>query len=170
MSTSFRRIVSAAIAVVAVVAAFAPTASADRILVSTSVSIPAPYDQTALLTQRDIAGSKGPVLLNVRNRVECIRGSVHRSGYPPYCTWSSGLFGTSAVVGTQQGQGDVYHANSAGYPTGTTFHAGYMGEGRAMNDDWPLIVRHQNPGAPAKVFKVSVGTGNSSVVRTFTIR
>jgi hypothetical protein len=170
MTISLRRLTAAAIAVVAVAAALAPVASADRISVSTSASIPPPYDQTALLTQHDIAGQSGPVLVNVRHRIECLRGSIHRRGYPRYCTWSSGLYGESAMVATQQGQGDVYSANSAAYPTGTTFHAGYMGEGRAVNDDWPIIVRHQNPGTPAKVFHMSVGWNKDTVVRTFTIR
>ena len=76
MRTSFRRITASVIAVVAVVGAFASTASADRIAVTTSVSIPAPYNQTALLNQRTVDGSKGPVLLQVHNRIECLRGSV----------------------------------------------------------------------------------------------
>ena len=85
MRTSPRRIAAAAITVVAVVGAFASTASADRIAVTTSVSIPAPYNQTALLSQRMVDGSKGPVLLQVHNRIECLRGSVRRSGYPASC-------------------------------------------------------------------------------------
>src|SRR4051794_28704093 len=111
MISSFRRIAAAAITVTAVVGAFASTASADRISVTTSVSIPPPYDQTALLSQRVVDGSKGPVLLQVHNRVECLRGTVRRKGYPAMCQWSSGLYGVDAVVGTQQGTGDLYAAN-----------------------------------------------------------
>jgi hypothetical protein len=168
---SLRRIAIAAVAVFAVVAAFASTASADRIAVTTSVSVPAPYDQTALLNQRTVDGSKGPVLLQVHNRIECLRGSVRRSGYPAMCQWHSGLFGVNAVVGTQQGTGDVYAANSGTYPLGTTFHAGTLRQDRVADDYWPLIARHKDPSQPAKVFKLAVeATSASGFVSTFVIR
>ena len=171
MRTSFRRITASVIAVVAVVGAFASTASADRIAVTTSVSIPAPYNQTALLNQRTVDGSKGPVLLQVHNRIECLRGSVRRSGYPASCQWISGLYGVNAVVGTQQGTGDVYSANSSVYPTGTLSHAGTLRQDRVADDFWPLIVRGKAAGTPAKVFKMPVEATNArGFVSTFTIR
>lgn len=171
MISSFRRIAIGAIASMAAVGAFASTASADRISVSTSVSIPPPYDQTALLSPRLVDGSKGPVLLQVHNRVECLRGSVRRKGYPAMCQWSSALYGVNAVVGTQQGTGDVYAGNSPVYPLGTTFHAGTLRQDGVADDYWPLIVRHKDPSQPAKVFRLVVGaTSAGSVTREFTIR
>jgi hypothetical protein len=158
------------VAVVAVVAVFASTASADRISVTTSVSIPAPYDQTALLSQRSVNGAKGPVLLQVHNRIECLRGSVRRQGYPASCQWISGLFGVNGtVVGTKQGTGDVYSANGA-YPTGTTSHAGVLRQDGVADDFWPLIVRGHPAGAAPKVFKMPIeATAARSFVSTFTI-
>lgn len=171
MTTSLRRIIAAAITVVAVVGAFASTASADRISVTTTVGIPAPYNQTALLNSRTVDGSKGPVLLEVHNRVECLRGTVRRSGYPAMCQWSSGLYGLNAVVGTKQGTGDLYSANSSVYPTGTTFHAGTLRQDGVADDYWPIIVRGKNPALPAKVFRLAIeATGGGSFVRQFTIR
>ena len=171
MRTSPRRIAAAAITVVAVVGAFASTASADRIAVTTSVSIPAPYNQTALLSQRMVDGSKGPVLLEVHNRIECLRGSVRRSGYPASCQWISGLYGVNAVVGAKQGTGDVYSANSSVYPTGTLSHAGTLRQDGVADDYWPLIVRGKAAGTPAKVFKMPVEATNArGFVSTFTIR
>jgi hypothetical protein len=170
-ATRIRRIAAVALAAAGLTAIAAPGASADSLLVRTTSSVPAPYDASALLPSgRDVLEGKGPVMINVRHRIQCLRGTVRRPGYGPMCQWSSGMFGTTATVSPRQGQGDVYAAGINGYPIGTTFHAGTLREGQSTFDDWAVVVRNDTLAEGNERFTMSVSaTAAGSLQRTFTI-
>ena len=152
-------------------AAAAPAASADSLKVKTDVTVHPAYDSTALgPSKRDVDEAKGPVLLNVRHTIRCVRGKERRKGRGRQCQWSSALSGSTATVGEGQGMGDVYAARVSGYPQGKNFHAGYMAEGKAVTDDWAVVVRGDDLVEPDERFSMTVSaTDGGEVVRDFTI-
>ena len=168
--TAIRRLVATGLVAVGVAAAVAPAASADTLTVRTTVSVPAPYDASALYAGNFVDEAKGPVMLAVRHTITCVKGTQRRSGYPKMCQWSSGIYGDSATLGARQGMGDVYAAGVSGRPQGDTFHAGTLPVGGVATDDWNVVVRGDNLPEPTEVFHMSVSaTGGGSVVRNFTI-
>ena len=169
-ATRIRRIAALAVAVAGLTAVAAPMAQADSIIVGSSVSVPAPYNQNALGAGNSVFEAYGPTMIKVRYKITCVRGKVRRPGYPAMCQWSSGIFGTSATLSTVQGQGDVYPAGVNGYPLGTTFHAGTLREGQVGYDDWALVVRDDNIREATEQFKLSIAASNAnSLVKTFSI-
>jgi hypothetical protein len=171
LHTTLRRLALAAAAISGVAAATAPAAVADTIQVETKVSVPAPYDSSALKPNKlDVDEAKGPVMLRVERKITCWRGTERRAGYGPMCQWSTGLWGSSATVAPTQGQGDVYAAAHNGYPLGTTFHAGTLREGASTVDRWAIIVRGDSLREADERFHLTTSaTGGNSIQRTFTI-
>src|SRR4051794_19405369 len=120
-ATRIRRIAALAVAVAGLTAVAAPAANADRIEVTSTVSIPSPYNPNSL-SGSSVFERFGPTMVNVRRKITCLRGTVRRPGYPAMCQWSTGLYGSTAQVSQVAVQGDVYSVGN-GYAAGTTFHA-----------------------------------------------
>ena len=172
MTTSrIRRIAAVAIAAAGLTAIAVPAAGADTMLVKTTSSVPSPYPASALLPSgRDVLEGKGPVMVKVRHQIQCVRGTERRPGYGPRCQWSSALSSGTATVSTQQGKGDVYAAGNGGYPIGTTFHAGTLGEGQTAVDEWAVIVRNDTLAEGNERFNMSVSNSTGgTLTRAFTI-
>jgi hypothetical protein len=169
-ATTVRRFVATGLAAVGLAAAVAPAASADKLTVRTTVSVPAPYDASALYAGNFVDEAKGPVMLQVRNTITCVKGTARRAGYPKMCQWLSGLYGDSATLGAGQGMGDFYAAGVGGRPQGETFHAGTLRVGGVATDDWNVVVRGDDLREMSEVFHMSISATNAgSLVRDFTI-
>jgi hypothetical protein len=167
-ATRIRRLAALAVAVAGLTAVAAPAANADRIEVTSTVSIPSPYNQNSL-SGSNVFEQFGPVMVNVRRKITCLRGTVRRPGYPAMCQWSTGLYGVGATVSEVPVQGDVYSVGN-GYAAGTTFHAGNIRAGYVGYDNWSLIVRDDNLREAAERFRLSTSTtGGNSVYKEFTI-
>jgi hypothetical protein len=169
-ATSLRRIAAAALVAAGLAAVAAPVASADSISVGTRVDVPYPYPAAALLPGNVVDESKGPVMIHVQNTIRCLKGTVHRSGYPKTCQWSSGLWSNDATLSDHQGAGDLYAAGVDGRPQGDTFHAGVLSPGGTAVDNWNIVVRGDDLPELTEMFHLSIAASRGgSLTRDFWI-
>jgi hypothetical protein len=160
-----RRIAVIALAAAGLTAVAAPAAGASTMEISTSQSVVAPYDASALYGSRYVYEGRGPVMLRIRHTMKCKRGDYHRARPYPICNWNSSMDSKTASVSTTQGVGDAYPVRTNLYPAGATYHWGTMAQGQVRTDEWLIVVRNDDVREIDETFNMRVRSLN----RTFTI-